>query len=29
VLAWRAMEQALQENKGESTISTEADFASP
>jgi nitrogen fixation NifU-like protein len=29
MLAWRAMEQALQQNKGESSISTEADFASP
>jgi nitrogen fixation NifU-like protein len=28
MLAWRAMEQALQQSKGESTISTEADFAS-
>ena len=29
MLPWRAVEQALQQNKGESTISTEADFASP
>lgn len=29
MLAWRAMEQALQQNKGESSISTEADFSSP
>lgn len=29
MLAWRAVEQALQQNTGESTISTEADFASP
>jgi hypothetical protein len=29
MLAWRAVEQALQQDKGESTISTEADFASP
>jgi nitrogen fixation protein NifU and related proteins len=29
MLPWRAVEQALHQNKGESTISTEADFASP
>jgi nitrogen fixation NifU-like protein len=29
MLPWRAVEQALQQNKGESTISTEADFVSP
>lgn len=26
MLAWRALEQALQQNKGEATISTETDF---
>ena len=29
MLPWRAVEQALQQNKGESTISTEADFVAP
>ena len=29
MLAWRAVEQALQQNVGESTISTETDFAAP
>jgi nitrogen fixation protein NifU and related proteins len=29
MLAWRAVEQALRQNAGESTISTEADFAAP
>jgi nitrogen fixation NifU-like protein len=29
MLAWRAVEQALQQSTGESTISTEADFAAP
>jgi hypothetical protein len=26
MLAWRALEQALQQNKGESTVSTETDL---
>ena len=29
MLAWRAVEQALQQNAGEATISTETDFATP
>lgn len=29
MLAWRAVEQAMQQNAGESTISTEADFGAP
>jgi nitrogen fixation protein NifU and related proteins len=29
MLAWRAVEQALRQNAGESTISTETDFAAP
>jgi nitrogen fixation NifU-like protein len=29
MLAWRAVEQALRQSAGESTISTEADFAAP
>jgi nitrogen fixation NifU-like protein len=29
MLAWRAVEQALQQNGGESTISTETDFVAP
>ncbi len=29
MLAWRAVEQALQQNTGEATISTETDFAAP
>jgi len=29
MLAWRAVEQALRQNVGESTISTETDLAAP
>jgi nitrogen fixation NifU-like protein len=29
MLAWRAVEQALQQSAGESTISTETEFATP
>jgi len=29
MLAWRAIEQALQQSAGESTISTETDFVAP
>jgi nitrogen fixation protein NifU and related proteins len=29
MLAWRAVEQALQQSAGESTISTETEFAAP
>jgi hypothetical protein len=29
MLAWRAIEQALQQSAGESTISTETDLAAP